>query len=93
MDIRNLLRYAKKIQKRKQRKQVFLNLSSERNPVFSVFYAVLPAYEILDPFAITISQQIKIHADKMADASTHNEQVENLVAAEVLWKLIKNRKL
>ena len=29
----------------------------------------------------------------MADASTHNEQVENLVAAEVLWKLIKNRKL
>lgn len=79
MDIRNLLRYAKKIQKRKQRKQVFLNLSSERNPVFSVFYAVLPAYEILDPFAITISQQIKIHADKMADAPAHYKEMKNLM--------------
>ena len=47
--------------------------------VFSVFYAVLPAYEILDPFAITISQQIKIHADKMADASTHHKEMKNLM--------------
>lgn len=88
MDIRNLLRYAKKIQKRKQRKQVFLNLSSERNPVFSVFYAVLPAYEIPDP----ISQQIKIHADKMADASTHHKEMKNLMGTEVLVAGVEDRK-
>lgn len=56
---------------------------------------IMCCFEFLfsDRISMPDLHQVSIHKDKVADASAHDKEVEDFVAAKVLWKLIEDRKL
>lgn len=54
--------------------------------------AVLNGYAVLNSYAVLLCD-IQEHKDKVADASAHDEKVEDFMRTEVLVSGIKERKL